>query len=308
MDMIKNRLDKNHRKLKAWANRHHIEAYRLYDRDIPEYPYIVDVYKDHFVVYDKTDSVVDAAKNFLPHVLEALKVLFKTPDEKIVVKRRARQEGLQQYEKLGRREETFSVRESQAQLYVNLHDYLDTGLFLDHRPMRQVVFKSVRDKDFLNLFCYTGAVSVFAALGGAHSTTSVDMSQTYLNWAKENFQLNQIPAGHHEFVNMNALEFLHKMQGQQHFDLIFLDPPTFSNSKKMEDAFEVEKDQDFLVEKAMSMLRPGGVLYFSNNKRKFKLSENIQQKYQIKDLTQESIPQDFHDQKIHHCFEIKNKF
>ncbi|MBS1968801.1 MAG: class I SAM-dependent methyltransferase [Bdellovibrionales bacterium] len=307
MDMIKNRLDKNHRKLKAWANRHHIEAYRLYDRDIPEYPYIVDIYKDHFVVYDKTDSVVDAGKNFLPHVLEAIKALFKTPEEKIVVKRRARQEGLQQYEKLDRREETFSVRESQAQLYVNLYDYLDTGLFLDHRPMRQVVFKTARDKDFLNLFCYTGAVSVFAALGGARSTTSVDMSQTYLSWAQENFQLNQIPMEHHEFVNMNALEFLHKMQGQQRFDVIFLDPPTFSNSKKMEEAFEVEKDQDFLVEKAMSMLRPEGVLYFSNNKRKFKLSENIQQKYQIKDITRESIPQDFHDQKIHHCFEIKHK-
>jgi 23S rRNA (cytosine1962-C5)-methyltransferase/23S rRNA (guanine2445-N2)-methyltransferase / 23S rRNA (guanine2069-N7)-methyltransferase len=134
------------------------------------------------------------------------------------------------------------------------------------------------------------------------------MSQTYLSWAQENFQLNQIPPERHEFINMNALEYLHKMQGQQRFDVIFLDPPTFSNSKKMEEAFEVEKDQDFLVEKSMSMLRPEGILYFSNNKRKFKLSENIQQKYQVKDITRESIPQDFHDQKIHHCFEIKNKF
>jgi len=304
--MIKNRLDKNFRKLKAWAGRHHIEAYRLYDRDIPEYPYIVDIYKDHFVVYDKTDSVVDAGKNFLPHVTEAIKILFKTPEEKIVIKRRARQEGLLQYEKLDRREETFTVRESQALLLVNLYDYLDTGLFLDHRPMRQVIFKTVQDKDFLNLFCYTGAVSVFAALGGARSTTSVDMSQTYLSWAEENYKLNQIPLERHEFVNMNALEYLHKMQGQKRFDVIFLDPPTFSNSKKMEEAFEVEKDQDFLVEKAMSMLRPEGVLYFSNNKRKFKLSENVLQKYQVKDITRDSIPQDFHDQKIHHCFEIKH--
>jgi len=307
MDMIKNRLDKNFRKLKAWAGRNHIEAFRLYDRDIPEYPYIVDIYKDHFVVYDKTDSVVDAGKNFLPHVTEALKVLFKTGDDKIVIKRRARQEGLQQYEKLDRREDTFTVRESQAQLRVNLYDYLDTGLFLDHRPMRQVIFKTCKNKDFLNLFCYTGVVSVFAALGGARTTTSVDMSQTYLSWAQENFKLNQIPSEGHDFVNMNALEFLHKMQGQPRFDVIFLDPPTFSNSKKMEEAFEVEKDQDFLVEKAMSMLRPEGVLYFSNNKRKFKMSENILQKYQIKDITKESIPQDFHDMKIHHCFEIKHK-
>lgn len=304
--MIKNRLDKNFRKLKAWTSRNRLEAYRLYDRDIPEYPYIVDIYKDQFVVYDKTDSVVDAGKNFLPHVTEAIKVLFKTTDDKIVIKRRARQEGLQQYEKLDRREESFAVRENQAQLLVNLYDYLDTGLFLDHRPMRQVIFKICKDKDFLNLFCYTGAVSVFAALGGARSTTSVDMSQTYLSWAQDNFKLNQIPESGHEFVNMNALEFLHKMQGQPRFDVIFLDPPTFSNSKKMEEAFEVEKDQDFLVEKAMSMLRPEGILYFSNNKRKFKLSENVLQKYQIKDLTKESIPQDFHDLKIHHCFEIKH--
>lgn len=306
MDMIKNRLDKNFRKLKPWVNRQKLEAYRLYDRDIPEYPYIVDVYKDHFVIYDKSDSVIDAGKNFLPHVTDAIKSLFKAPEEKIVIKKRAHQEGLQQYEKLDRREETFAVRENQAQLLVNLYDYLDTGLFLDHRPMRQVIFKSVHDKDFLNLFCYTGAVSVFAALGGARSTTSVDMSQTYLSWAQENFRLNQIPLADHEFVNMNALEYLHKMQGQQRFDVIFLDPPTFSNSKKMEEVFEVEKDQDFLVEKAMSMLRPEGILYFSNNKRKFKLSENILQKYQIKDMTRESIPQDFHDQKIHHCFEIKH--
>lgn len=304
--MIKNRLDKNFRKLKAWTSRNRLEAYRLYDRDIPEYPYIVDIYKDQFVVYDKTDSVVDAGKNFLPHVTEAIKVLFKTTDDKIVIKRRARQEGLQQYEKLDRREESFAVRENQAQLLVNLYDYLDTGLFLDHRPMRQVIFKTCKDKDFLNLFCYTGAVSVFAALGGARSTTSVDMSQTYLSWAQDNFKLNQIPEAGHEFVNMNALEFLHKMQGQPRFDVIFLDPPTFSNSKKMEEAFEVEKDQDFLVEKAMSMLRPEGILYFSNNKRKFKLSENVLQKYQIRDLTRESIPQDFHDLKIHHCFEIKH--
>ncbi|WP_413289145.1 class I SAM-dependent methyltransferase [Bdellovibrio sp. HCB337] len=306
MDMIKNRLEKNSKKLKAWAQRNNVEAYRLYDRDIPEYPYIVDIYKDHFVVYDKTDSVKDAGKNFLPHVTEALKALFKTTDDKIIIKKRERQEGVQQYEKLDRREEYFPIRESQAQLLVNLYDYLDTGLFLDHRPMRQTIFKSSQGKRFLNLFCYTGSVSVFAALGGA-KTTSVDMSQTYLAWAQENFKQNQIPVSEHEFVNMNALEYLSQKQGRELFDVIFLDPPTFSNSKKMEEAFEVEKDQDFLVEKAMGLLRPEGILYFSNNKRKFKLSENILKHYQIRDISKESIPQDFHDQKIHHCFEIKNK-
>ncbi|AHZ83957.1 Ribosomal RNA large subunit methyltransferase K [Bdellovibrio bacteriovorus] len=304
MDMIKNRLEKNYKKLKNWAERAQIEAYRLYDRDIPEYPYIVDIYKDHFLIYDKSD-LRDLEKNHLPHVQEALKALFKCDDSKIVIKKRERQEGLKQYEKLDAKEETFVVRESQALLKVNLYDYLDTGLFLDHRPMRQKVFKSVKDKKFLNLFCYTGSVSVFAALGGA-TTTSVDMSQTYLRWAQENFQLNNLDPAKHNFINADVLEWLRNTKSPNTFDVIFLDPPTFSNSKKMDDTFEVERDQEFLVESCMNMLRPEGILYFSNNKRKFKISPAVLSKYKVKEITAESIPQDFHDKKIHNCFEIRS--
>lgn len=302
--MIKNRLEKNYKKLKSWAERAQIEAYRLYDRDIPEYPYIVDIYKDHFLIYDKSD-LRDVEKNHLPHVQDALKALFKCDDSKIVIKKRERQEGLKQYEKLDAKEETFVVRESQALLKVNLYDYLDTGLFLDHRPMRQKVFKSVKDKKFLNLFCYTGSVSVFAALGGA-TTTSVDMSQTYLRWAQENFQLNNLDPAKHNFINADVLEWLRTTKLPNTFDVIFLDPPTFSNSKKMDEAFEVERDQEFLVESCMNMLRPEGILYFSNNKRKFKISPAVLAKYKVKEITTESIPQDFHDKKIHNCFEIRS--
>lgn len=305
MDMIKNRLEKNFKKLKSWAERHQIEAFRLYDRDIPEYPYIVDIYKDHFLIYDKSD-LRDKDKNHLPHVQEALKALFKCDDSQVVVKKRERQEGLKQYEKLDAKEDTFVIRESQALIKVNLYDYLDTGLFLDHRPMRQKVFKTVQGKRFLNLFCYTGSVSVFAALGGAR-TTSVDMSQTYLRWAQDNFQLNNIDLGNHSFINADVLEWLRTQKNSNTFDVIFLDPPTFSNSKKMEDTFEVERDQDFLVESCMQMLAPEGVLYFSNNKRKFKISDSILSKYRVKEITTESIPQDFHDKKIHNCFEIRTK-
>lgn len=303
--MIKNRLEKNFKKLKSWAERHQIEAFRLYDRDIPEYPYIVDIYKDHFLIYDKSD-LRDKDKNHLPHVQEALKALFKCDDSQVVVKKRERQEGLKQYEKLDAKEDTFVIRESQALIKVNLYDYLDTGLFLDHRPMRQKVFKTVQGKRFLNLFCYTGSVSVFAALGGAR-TTSVDMSQTYLRWAQDNFQLNNIDLGNHSFINADVLEWLRTQKNSNTFDVIFLDPPTFSNSKKMEDTFEVERDQDFLVESCMQMLAPEGVLYFSNNKRKFKISDSILSKYRVKEITTESIPQDFHDKKIHNCFEIRTK-
>lgn len=304
--MIRNRLEKNYRKLKSWQERHQIEAYRLYDRDIPEYPFIVDVYKDHYLIHDKTESFKDAEKNHLPHVIQALETLFKVPSEKIILKKRERQEGKSQYEKMDQRDDFFVVRESQALFRVNLHDYLDTGLFLDHRPIRQKIFKTAKGQTFLNLFCYTASVSVFAALGGA-KTTSVDMSQTYISWAEENFKLNNLPVAEHEFVNANALEYLQQQQGKRLFDTIFLDPPTFSNSKKMEDVFEVEKDQNFIVDKAMGLLKPGGVLYFSNNKRKFKLSDHILQTYASKDMTKESIPQDFHDQKIHHCFELRHR-
>lgn len=301
--MIKNRLEKNEKKLKAWRERNRIEAYRLYDRDIPEYPFIIDVYKDHYLIYDKSDMVKDKDKDHLPHVLEALHSLFKCQQERIVVKKRERQEGLKQYEKLDQKKETLIVREGVAQFYVNLSDYLDTGLFLDHRPMRHKIHKISQDRKVLNLFCYTGSVSVFAALGGA-KTTSVDMSQTYLRWAQDNFQLNDIELDSHSFINADVIEWLHEKKGSKDFDIIFLDPPTFSNSKKMSDSFEVEADQDFLVDACMSMLRPGGVLYFSNNKRKFHLSEKVMSSYKVKDITAETIPQDFHDSKIHHCFEI----
>ena len=304
--MIRNRLEKNLKKLRPWADRQKIEAYRLYDRDIPEYPFIVDIYKDYFLIYDKSNAVLDRDKNHLPHVIDALKAIFKCSDENIVIKRRERQEGLNQYEKLSEKNQTSTVRESQALFKINLYDYLDTGLFLDHRPIRQKIFKSAHGKKFLNLFCYTGSVSVFAALGGAR-TTSVDMSQTYLRWAQDNFQLNEIDLGAHSFINADVIDWLHDQRSQQEYDLIFLDPPTFSNSKKMKDNFEVERDQEFLVDTCMSILNPEGVLYFSNNKRNFKLSAKLQDKYKIKDITAESIPQDFHDKKIHNCFEIKNK-
>lgn len=304
MMMIKNRLEKNFKKLKSWADRNKIEAYRLYDRDIPEFPFIVDVYKDHFLIQDKGNAFLDKEKNHLPLVIEAMKALFKCEDSALVIKKRERQEGLKQYEKLDEKNETLVVRETQAVFKINLYDYLDTGLFLDHRPIRQKIFKAAAGKTFLNLFCYTGSVSVFAALGGAR-TTSVDMSQTYLRWAQDNFLLNGIDITQHQFINADVLLWLRTHEVGPHFDLIFLDPPTFSNSKKMDDSFEVERDQEFLVTSCMNLLKPGGTLYFSNNKRKFKLSETVRVQYQIKDITEESIPQDFHDKKIHNCFEIR---
>ena len=213
---------------------------------------------------------------------------------------------MNQYEKISETDQSFVVQETQARFKVNLNDYLDTGLFLDHRPIRQKIFQQSKDKSILNLFCYTGSISVFAALAGG-VTTNVDMSKTYINWAQDNFLLNEIDLGKHQFVIANALQWMNENRDIAKYDIIFLDPPTFSNSKKMVDTFEIERDQGFLIDNAMSMLSAGGILYFSNNKRRFKIDERFLADYVVKDITEESIPQDFHDKKIHVCYEIRAK-
>lgn len=305
--MIQNRLEKNLKKLQSWAGKYKIEAYRLYDRDIPEFPFIVDRYKDQFVIYDKSQKI-DEEKNHLPLLIEALKNIFKVSDAALVVKRRLVQKGTEQYQKLAEKNEKITILENGVPLLVNLHDYLDTGLFLDHRPMRYTILKKASGQRFLNLFCYTASVSVMAAKAGAR-TVSVDMSKTYLEWAQENFRLNGFDLNQHKFIQEDVLQFIQHASEwpdyQNSFDMIFLDPPTFSNSKKMDSDFDVERDQLKLISQTMKFLKPSGVLYFSNNKRDFKLAPEIHKNYKVKDISQDTIPIDFHDQKIHKCFEIR---
>ena len=309
MEMIKNRIEKNYKKLLPWSQKHQIEAFRIYDRDIPEYPYIIDKYKDFIVLYNRgADIDLEQSKQqHFPDTIAAIKAIFQIDENQIIIKQRSKQHsGLDQYSKISEKGERITVRESQALFHINLYDYLDTGLFLDHRLMRQKIFKSVRDQRFLNLFSYTCSVSVFAALGGA-KTTSVDMSGTYLDWGKNNFELNQIPIEQHQFIQENALTWLENNRDLQSFDSIFLDPPTFSNSKKMSDSFDVERDQMHIIEHSMKLLKPKGVLYFSNNKRDFKLNPIVSEKYVVRDISKDTIPSDFRDLKIHKVFEIRFK-
>lgn len=305
--MILNRLEKNYKKLSPWSLKNQIEAYRLYDRDIPEFPFIVDVYKNYYVVYDKSQKI-DEEKNHLPILIDALKKLFNTDESYIIVKKRSVQKGNDQYQKLSEKNERFSVKENGVDIYVNLWDYLDTGLFLDHRPMRYQFLKKTKGHKFLNLFCYTASVSVMAAKCGA-TTYSVDMSKTYLDWAKDNFKLNGLSTTENFFYEEDVLQFIQHATAWPNFaasfDTIFLDPPTFSNSKSMKTDFDVERDQNTLVGQVMKFLKPDGTLYFSNNKRDFKLSEEISKNFRVKNISKDTIPVDFHDQKIHHCFEIK---
>lgn len=300
MDVIANRLKKNYDRIAAWAQRNHVEAFRIYDRDIPEYPFILDLYKDIGIIYDKSNPHIARDKVHFEVFQSAVKKLWPNWQH-IFVKKRRRQEGQDQYERLDKREFNSIVTEGKARFHVNLSDYLDTGLFLDHRNLRYRVFKTSQSKHVLNLFCYTGAFSIQAALGGA-KTTSIDMSKTYIEWAQENFKLNQIPLNEHIFHVANVMDILPILNEQ--YDLVILDPPTFSNSKKMVDSFEVERDQTQLVEACMRVLKKNGVLYFSCNKRTFKIAPEILEKYQVKNITKDTIPMDFHDQKIHHCFEI----
>ena len=302
--IIQNRIEKNYKHRLKWAKREGIEAYRIYEKDIPEFPFIVDVYGPYAVVFHKGDDEIDAEKpEHFDYALSSVKNVLNIPEANLIIKARSRQKD-GQYEKLDQKNEYISVKEHQASFLVNLHDYLDTGLFLDHRPMRQIIYKESKDKKVLNLFSYTGSVSVMAALGGASHVTSVDMSQTYQEWARRNFSHNNISLKEHNFIVQSAMEYLEKANTK--FDLIFLDPPTFSNSKKMAEDFEVEKDHVNLIKQCLNILSNNGTLYFSNNKRKFKLDPIVSTMCKIVDISAKTIPDDFRDPKIHHCYKINH--
>lgn len=303
-----NRITKNLRKISKWLNSEKIEAYRIYDKDIPEFPYIVDIYKDHAIVYERGLSSQkvspDVRNKHLNQVFAAIENTLKISSNKIVLKQRQVQKGAQQYEKISSTNNRFIVKEGELDFYVNLYDYLDTGLFLDHRPLRKMILESSNNKKVLNLFAYTGSISVAAACSGGKVTT-VDMSNTYINWSKDNFRLNDLRIDDHKFVRENVFDFLR--QAQEKFDTIILDPPSFSNSKKMQGSFDVQRDHTGLIHMCMKCLTKDGVLFFSNNNRKFKIDVEISSRYAVKDITNFTIPKDFRDRKIHHCFKISNR-
>lgn len=304
-----NRIRKNVKQLGKWAEKEEVYAYRVYDADIPEYNLAVDWYNGHLHVQEyappKTVDADKAAKR-LDDALAALKSLFELPPSRVHVKSRQRQKGSQQYQKLNDQKRTFTLQEGGALLLVNFDDYLDTGLFLDHRPTRLRLQQLAKGKRFLNLFCYTGAATVHAAYGGAKKTVSVDMSATYLQWARNNLYLNGFSEASHQLIRSDCMNWLRTTNDQ--FDLIFVDPPTFSNSKRMQGHFDVQEAHEELLDLVMKRLEPGGVVIFSNNFRGFKLAEGLSEKYGVKDITQSSLPPDFARGKpIHHCWELSLK-
>ena len=306
-----NRLGKNAKHYLKWARRHNIEAWRLYDRDIPQFPFAIDVYggQIHLQEYDTGWLMQpEEYETWLSEVLEAVAFITGFAPADIHLKRRERQKGTQQYEKTGKAGADFIVHEHGRRFWVNLEKYLDTGLFLDHRNTRQRVGEMAAGKRFLNLFAYTGSFSVYAATGGAAASETVDLSNTYLDWARRNFELNGIDEARHQIVRADVFQYLQAAaQAGKPFDLIVMDPPSFSNSKKMLDILDIQRDHMHLIDGAMALLASDGLLFFSNNLRSFALDEAVAQKYAVKDISKQSVPEDFRNKKIHQCWEIRHR-
>ncbi|MFZ4256354.1 bifunctional 23S rRNA (guanine(2069)-N(7))-methyltransferase RlmK/23S rRNA (guanine(2445)-N(2))-methyltransferase RlmL [Raoultella terrigena] len=303
-----NRLRKNLKKFEKWARQEGIECYRLYDADLPEYNVAIDRYGEWVVVQEyappKTVDAHKARQRLFDIIAATISVLGIAPN-KLVLKTRERQKGKNQYQKMAEKGDFIEVQEYNARLWVNLTDYLDTGLFLDHRIARRMLGEMSKGKDFLNLFAYTGSASVHAGLGGARSTTTVDMSRTYLEWAERNLRLNGLTGRSHRLMQADVLGWLRESDEQ--FDLIFIDPPTFSNSKRMEETFDVQSDHLRLLTDLKRLLRKGGTIMFSNNKRGFRMDHDglAQLGLKAQEITQKTQSQDFaRNRQIHNCWLI----
>lgn len=303
--MFANRLQKNLKQLGKWARREGIDCYRLYDADMPEYALAVDLYGDwvHVQEYAAPRSIdPEKAQARLFDALAAIPQALNVDKSKVIIKRRERQAGTKQYQRQSSQGQFMEVNEGGVKLLVNLTDYLDTGLFLDHRPLRLRIQREAAGKRFLNLFCYTATATVHAAKGGARSTTSVDLSKTYLDWARRNLSLNGF-SDKHRLEQGDVMAWLAEDRGE--YELIFIDPPTFSNSKRMEGVFDVQRDHVQLLDLAMARLAPGGVLYFSNNFRKFQLDEGLAARYALEEISAATLDPDFaRNPKIHRAWRL----
>ncbi len=313
--MVANRIEKNLRRLKSWRKAEAIDCFRAYDADLPEYAAAIDVYLEadsaetwlHVQEYAAPASIPEAlAQRRLDDLLAAARRVFEVPKERVAIKTRATGKGGSKYGRFARTGEFLTVREGPARLKVNLFDYLDTGLFLDHRPLRLRIAREAHGRRFLNLFCYTGVATVQAALGGAAQTTSVDLSATYLEWLADNLRENGVGGTRHRIAQADAVEWLESERGE--FDVIFCDPPTFSNSKRADD-FDVQRDHVRLLRAAVARLAPDGVLYFSNNFRRFRLDEAALSGFaDVEDISASTIPPDFaRNPRIHRAWRITRR-
>ena len=311
--MFANRLRKNLQRLDPWAEREQIDCFRVYDADMPEYAFAIDLYgrgSRHVYLqeYAAPKSVnQEGARERRREALAVLPEVLAVPLPQVHTRVRKPQKGAEQYEKRDGAAERHAVQEGGLKFWVNFRDYLDTGLFLDHRIVRGMLRSWAKDADFLNLFCYTGSATVYAAAGGARSTTGVDLSNTYLDWAHENLILNGFRGNNHELYRADCLAWLEEQEsGGARFDLIFLDPPTFSNSKRMEGVLDVQRDHVGMIRRSLKLLRPAGRLVFSTNYTRFKLDQEALADLAIEDISAATVPKDFERHaRIHKCFVVR---
>ena len=310
--MLANRLRKNLKSIGRWAQKQGHMCYRLYDADMPEYSFAIDCYGSHVHMQEykapATVSEEDSAQRRRQAYQALCQVMaqeLQIPASRIVLKVRERQRGSEQYRPTQKEGEDFEVSEGSARFIVNLERYLDTGLFLDHRPIRHWIGEHASGTRFLNLFCYTATATVHAALGGAVHSTSVDMSRTYLNWAARNFEINTLDTRRHVLLQQDCMKFLEDCTEQ--FDLIFLDPPTFSNSKNTENVLDIQRDHGSLIDQCMRLLPPDGLLIFSNNHRRFRMDDAVGERYRVQDCTAASLDKDFErNPRIHQTWFIRH--
>jgi 23S rRNA (cytosine1962-C5)-methyltransferase len=309
INMFRNRLVKVFRHLSKQAKRQGISCYRIYDHDLPEFPFCIEFYGEKLYVaeYKRHHGLSeDAHDAWMEQSLEIITEVLMVNKSNIFLKLRQRKPGrLGQYQKYDEVQHEFEVEENGLKFLVNLSDYLDTGLFLDHRITRQLVREQCAGKKILNLFAYTGSFSVYAAAGGAAEVVTVDLSKTYLNWAEKNFQLNQfIDADKYKFLHADVLQYLDTLP-ENYFDLVVLDPPTFSNSKRMNDFLDVKRDHAMMINKCIAAMKEGGMLYFSTNSRKFILDKEKIKATMIKDITRATTPFDFEGKLFRWCYAIQ---
>lgn len=305
--LLGNRIRKNYRHVRKWAKRTQTNCFRIYDREIGKYPLAIDFYAGRYCVhYFSRDRENSEPPSELVNETElVLQTIFGADPKSIFWHSRIKRTKFQQYEKIGSAKEFFTVLEYGVKFRVNLVDYLDTGLFLDHRETRKYIASIAAGKQVLNLFAYTCAFSVHAAAAGAVFTKSVDLSNTYTDWGRENFFLNGIGSKNHPIVRADCLKFFdQEIRSGVKYDLIIIDPPTISRSKKMDQMFDVQIDYIFLISKALQLLADGGAIYFSTNSRKFSFDQTAFPSAIVLDVSSKTIPIDFADPKIHRCWRI----
>ena len=307
---FENRLHKVDRHISKWARRQGVTCYRIYDNDLTNFPLVIDRYEQavHVAEYQRQHSLDEFQHQaWLETCLDTIAKILEVPRFLVFFKERKRQKGQQQYEKVDTEKQQRLVQENGLNFLVNLSDYLDTGLFLDHRDTRQMVREQAEGQHFLNLFAYTGSFTVYAAAGGALTTTTVDLSNTYLDWAKANLSVNNFAdqiGKKHYLIKADVKQYLDTLRSGQ-FDLVVMDPPTFSNSKMMREELDTQRDHVDLLNQVIFATRPGGTIYFSTNYRSFKLDEANIKGVEIEEISQRTIPQDFRNKKIHRCFRMK---